>query len=184
MPKELLCPKGEQTRDLRQGDIHPIALYIDSSERLAGTMKVREYLWSEGEFEEGEWAQGEAWRSEEGVGVFVILEKNFLGLVPEAEPTNIARGESRAFRVAKLLPDGKLVLSLRALAHEAMDGDAEKILSYLQENPGSTLGDKSSPASIEAAVGISKKAFKRAAGKLFRQGAVKIEDDGTLRIKK
>ena len=40
MPKELLVPLGEETRELRVGDRHPFALIVDETGRLAATMKI------------------------------------------------------------------------------------------------------------------------------------------------
>ena len=47
MPKELLVPLGEQTREMRLGDRHPVGVYVDDTGRLAGTMRIAEMLESE-----------------------------------------------------------------------------------------------------------------------------------------
>jgi predicted RNA-binding protein (virulence factor B family) len=107
LPKELLVPFAEQTRDLRAGERHPIGLYVDGSGRLAGTMRVAEMLDRDrGEFTRDEWVKGEAWRHDPGIGLFVIVERAHVGLVPASEPHALARGEGAAFRVTSVLPDG------------------------------------------------------------------------------
>lgn len=55
--------------------------------------------------------RGVAQRAE--IGLFVILERSYVGLVPASEPHPLHRGETAKFRVANTLADGKLVLSLR-----------------------------------------------------------------------
>jgi predicted RNA-binding protein (virulence factor B family) len=88
-------------------------------------MRIRELLHESGDFERDEWVQGEAWREEPGVGVFVILERRFLGLLPECEPHALRRGQAASFRVAHIWPDGRLELSLRGLAHDELAHDAD-----------------------------------------------------------
>jgi predicted RNA-binding protein (virulence factor B family) len=83
--------------------------------------------------------------------------------------------------VAAVLPDGKVELSLRVVAHEAIAGDADHILSVLRGKDAPQLGDHSSPEEIRAAFGLSKKAWKRAAGRLLRTGAARVDSNGVLR---
>jgi uncharacterized protein len=177
-PKELLVPFAEQTRDLSVGERHPIGLYIDSSGRLAGTMRISEMLRGQGRFVEDEWVVGEAWRKEPGIGTFVIVERRFVGLLPEGTPHALTRGERARFRVANVLNDGKIELSLRGHAHEELEGDAERIRAALARPGGPRVGDRSSPEAILAAFGLSKKAFKRAAGRLLKQGLIAVDADG------
>ncbi len=103
-----------------------------------------------------------------------------MGLLPEAEPQELARGEAGRFRVASVLPDGKITLSLRGHAHEEVEGDAQRILARLTRPGAPRVGDRSSPEEVRAAFGLSKKAFKRAAGRLLKQGAVSMDREGFL----
>ncbi len=178
--KELLVPFAEQTREVRRGDRHPIALYLDDTGRLAGTMRVSERLRARGEFDLDEWVWGEAWRKEPGIGVFIIVQKRFVGLVPESEPNALGRGDAARFRVTSVLPDGKFELSMRGLAHEEVDGDARRILEVLARPGAPDVGDGSSPDELRRVFGLSKKSFKRAAGRLLRERAARIDDRGFL----
>jgi len=180
LPKELFVPFGEQTRDLAPGDRHPFGLILDDSGRLAGTMRVRELLRETDEMTRGEWVAGEAWRNEPELGLFVILEKRFLGLVPASEPHRLTRGQAASFRVTNVSEDRKIELSLRKLVHEELDADADMILAKLSRPNAPILGDDSDPERIRAVFGISKKAFKRAVGRLLKQGAVQINDHGIV----
>ena len=177
--KELLVPFKEQTRDLVVGERHPIGLYLDESGRLAGTMKISELLKDTGAFAADEWVEGEAWRREPGLGIFVILERAFVGLLPESEPSTLARGDAARFRVSNVLPDGKIELSLRRHAHEEVDDDARKILAAMQREGAVAVSDHASPEDIRARFGLSKKAFKRATGRLFASGAIARDASGS-----
>lgn len=186
LARDLLVPFAQQTTDLAVGDRHPIGLYIDDTGRLAGTMRVSEMLrgerleWQRMGWQLDEWVQGEAWRNDPEIGLFVIVERTFVGLVPASEPHTLARGEASRFRVSNVLPDGKIELSLRGHAHEELARDANHILLTLKRSGAPRIGDKSSPEEIRAAFGLSKKAFKRAAGRLLKERSVTIDDDGFM----
>jgi predicted RNA-binding protein (virulence factor B family) len=180
LPKELLVPHREQTRELQRGDWHPIGLFVDDTGRLAGTMRIREMLRARRTCRLDEWIEGEAWRDEPELGLFVILERSFLGLVPRTEPHGLSRGERARFRVTTLHPDGKLELSLRGFAHEELERDAQNILAVLARPGARRFGDRSSPAEIRGAFGLSKKAFKRAVGRLLKTGRATLDREGFL----
>ncbi len=179
LDKELLVPFAEETNELRPGDRQPIGLYVDNTGRLAGTMRVSEILGpARRTVRLDEWVEGEAWRNDPAVGLFVIVERSVVGLVPASEPHRLSRGEAARFRVTHVHPDGRIELSLRGLAHEEISGDAERVLAALQRPDAPKLGDKSTPEVIRDAVGLSKKAFKRAVGRLLKDGLVEIDDAG------
>lgn len=182
LPKDLLVPRGEQTQELQVGARHPIGLYLDDRGRLTGTMRVSEMLSTTGkDFEQDEWVDGEAWRKDPSIGVFVIVERAFVGLVPAHEPQSLARGDAARFRVTNVLPDGKMELSLRAPAHEQLEDDARHVLDVLQRPFAPTVGDASSPELVREVFGLSKKAFKRAVGRLLKLGAVEVTASGAVR---
>ena len=78
--------------------------------------------------------------------------------------------------------DGRLNGSLRDTKELEIERDAEKILTFMQKNGGElVLNDKSSPEKIFAVFKLSKAAFKRAVGHLFRQQRIqKVGDNFKL----
>jgi predicted RNA-binding protein (virulence factor B family) len=185
LAKELLVPFAEQTTEMRVGTRYAVGLYIDSSGRLAGTMRVSEMLdRDKAEWQLDEWVEGEAWRNDPAIGLFVIVERSYVGLVPATEPHNLVRGQAARFRVSNILPDGRIELSLRGLAHEELANDAARILEKLRGPSAPRIGDKSSPDEIRVAFGLSKKAFKRAVGRLLKEGAVTMDASGLLALRR
>ncbi len=179
--KELLVPFAQQSKELFVGERQPIGLYLDKSGRLAGTMFIGEMLDVEPKrYERDAWVVGEAWRNDPDIGLFAIVERSCVGLVPASEPHGLRRGDSARFRVANLLPDGKLVLSLRQHAHEEIAGDAAKILAILAASGAPRVSERSSPEAVRALFGLSKKAFKRAVGRLLAERSVAIDAQGIL----
>jgi len=173
-------PFAEQTRDVHVGERHPVGLYLDDRGRLAGTMRVSEFLRDEGDYDLDEWVEGEAWRNDPDIGLFVILERREVGLVPAYEPHGLSRGEAARFRVANILPDGKIELSLRGHAHEEIENDAARVLAVLERPGAPKVGDRSSPEEIRSLFQLSKKAFKRAVGHLLKERVVAIDRQGFL----
>ena len=179
LAKELLVPFPEQTARMMPGERHPIGLRIDDAGRPFGTMRIREMLRT-ARFERDELVEGEAWREEPGIGVFCILERRYLALLPADEPHALRRGEQTTFRVRDVREDGKVVVSLRGRVHEELANDAQHVLEVLSRS-GARVGDRSSPARIGELFGLSRKAFKRAVGRLLREEAVFIDHDGFVR---
>jgi predicted RNA-binding protein (virulence factor B family) len=181
LAKELLVPFAEQTVEMRLGATYPIGLYVDKSGRLAGTMRVTEMLdRSKAAFRPDDWVEGEAWRDDPDIGLFVILDRAFVGLVPASEPHRLSRGEAARFRVTNVLPDGKIELSLRGHAYEELETDAQRILGVLARAGAPRIGEGSSPEDVRAVFGLSKKAFKRAVGRLLKLRAIALDSDGFL----
>ncbi|MBA3503267.1 MAG: S1-like domain-containing RNA-binding protein [Myxococcota bacterium] len=185
LAKELLVPYAEQSKELYVGEHQPIGLYLDKSRRLAGTMMVGDLLGlPPRRVARDEWIPGEAWRNDPEFGLFVILEKSFVGLVPASEPHRLQRGERAEFRVAHVQPDGKVVLSLRKHAHEELAADAEKIFRALSRPDAPRVGDRSDPELVRELFGLSKKAFKRAVGSLLKARRVTIDDSGCVVVRR
>ena len=184
--KELLVPFAEQAKELLVGERQPIGLYVDNTGRLAGTMFVGSLIERPppGGLALDEWVEGEAWRNDPAIGLFAILERSYVGLVPASEPHRLQRGEVARFRIANILPDGKLVLSLRQHAHHELAADAEHVLAVLGRPGAPRVGDRSDPDELRALFGLSKKAFKRAVGRLLKDRAVTISDQGFVVVTK
>ena len=73
--------------------------------------------------------------------------------------------------------DGKLDLSIREKAYLQMDQDAQTVLKVIDEFDGVLpFNDKASPEVIERELKLSKNAFKRAVGRLLKEGKIEITE--------
>lgn len=80
--------------------------------------------------------------------------------------------------------DGKLELSIRNKIPEQMDQDAKLVWERLEEYGGKLpFTDKADPEVIKREFGLSKNAFKRAVGRLLKEGKIEINDKN-IAIKK
>lgn len=183
LPKELLVPKREQPVRMRLGNRYPIALQRDRQGRLLGTGNVAELLHQEpAPFRIDEWVSGEAWRNDPNIGLFVILARKWVGLLPKTEPHRQNRGQESEYRINQIQPDGKLELSLRGSGADELSGDVELVYDTLATRRGLHVGDDTDPEQVRDAFGISKKAFKRALGVLFKAGRIEFDANGFARV--
>ncbi len=115
------------------------------------------------------------------VGSFLVTEEGILGFVHESERTREPRlGEKVTGRIIDVKPDGSVNISLLERGYEKINDDAEKIYAYLASRNGAMpYWDKSFPEEIKKRFNMSKGAFKRALGKLMKDGKVYQEDGWT-----
>lgn len=178
LEKDLLLPFREQVRKVRPGEECLVALYLDKSKRLCATMKVYHYLRTDSPYEKDQKVTGTLYEISDNFGAFVAVDNCYSALIPKKEPLGNARvGDTVEARVTEVLKDGKLSLSLREKAYIQMNEDAQKLLKLLEEQGGELpVGDKSSPEKIKELTGMSKNEFKRAAGNLYKQRLVQVEE--------
>ncbi len=178
LEKDLLLPFREQVRKVRPGEECLVALYLDKSKRLCATMKVYHYLRTDSPYEKDQKVTGTLYEISDNFGAFVAVDNCYSALIPKKEPLGNARvGDTVEARVTEVLKDGKLSLSLREKAYIQMNEDAQKLLKLLEEQDGELpVGDKSSPEKIKELTGMSKNEFKRAAGNLYKQRLVQVEE--------
>jgi len=180
LEKDLFLPFREQLGTVVKGNSYLIALYIDVSNRLCATMNIYNMLSYDSPYKENERVHGTIYSISKELGAFVAVENKYQGLIPNKELYgNYAEGDKIEVRIKKVRQDGKLELSLRQEAYNEIDGDAQKIVDRLKLSGGKLLiNDSSSPDQIKLELNMSKAAFKRAVGRLLKEGAIKITDTG------
>ncbi len=180
LEKDLLLPFKEQTRAVKEGEECLVALYIDKSGRLCTTMKVYPYLRLDSPYQKDDRVAGRVYEVTERYGVYVAVDDCYSALIPKAEPVSgLLAGDRIEARVAQVLEDGKLTLSLREKAYIQMNSDALRIMEMIKAQGGKLpFNDKADPALIRNATGMSKNEFKRAVGNLYKQRLIVIESDG------
>jgi predicted RNA-binding protein (virulence factor B family) len=178
--KDLLLPYKEQTTKVKEGDQVLITLYSDKSHRLCATMKVYELLSTDSSYKKDDMVSGIVYDFIETFGVFVAVDHKYSAMIPKNELfPSIKIGDTIQARVINVREDGKLNLSLREKSHLQMDVDSEMILNKLKSTNGALpYNDDSDPEAIKKEFAISKNAFKRAIGKLYKAGAITITEQG------
>jgi predicted RNA-binding protein (virulence factor B family) len=186
LEKDLLLPFREQTAKVRKGDEVLVSLYIDKSDRLCATMKVYDMLRQDSPYQKDDRVKGIIYDTSDNFGVFVAVDDCFSALIPKREAFGSLRvGERIQARVIRVREDGKLDLAVREKSFMQMDADAGMIWERLKENGGKLpFTDKAEPERIKAEFGLSKNAFKRAVGRLLKEGKIEIREESIEICKK
>lgn len=182
LEKDLFLPFKEQTVKVNLGEECLVALYIDKSQRLCATMKVYEYLRCDSPYRKDDQVEGIIYEASDNFGMFVAVDDKFSALIPKRElPGNLKVGMRVHARVTEVKPDGKLNLSVREKAFVQMDKDALMVLKKLEACGGRLpFNDKADPELIKKEFGLSKNAFKRAVGHLYKERKIEIREDGIV----
>jgi len=183
LEKDVLLPFKEQTRKVRAGEDVLCAMYIDKSSRLCVTMNVYKYLLNKSPYSKDDKVIGTVYELSDNFGAFVAVDDIYSGLIPKKELYgNIEIGNRINARVMSVKEDGRLNLSIREKAYLQMDSDAEKLLDMLEKGGGKIpFNDKASPEVIREKTNMSKNEFKRAVGRLLKEGKIEIMPNSIVR---
>lgn len=176
LAKDVLLPFLETMGEVHEGQYYLVRLYLDKTNRLALTMKIKDYLEKSAPYKKDDLVEGTIYSIHKDHGIFIAVDEKYDSLVPKEEARGIYQvGETVAAKVRSVNADGRLVLSFDNQAHFQIDEDAERLLDLLEDNEGILkIGDKSKPEEIKKLTGMSKSDFKRAAGKLYKEREIKI----------
>ncbi len=182
LEKELLVPFKEQRQKMEAGRWYIVFLDIDiKSDRLYATNKIEQRL--QNEFltvKEGDEVDLLVLQKTD-LGFSVIVNNGHKGLIFKNEifkELNI--GDKFKGYVKNIREDNKIDISLQEIGYKNYgDTNTELVYRTLKENEGFlAYTDKSSPDEIYSKFGISKKAFKKSIGALYKERKISISPEG------
>lgn len=179
LEKHLFVPFGEQRHRMELGMWYVVYLDIDEkTDRLYGTNRIERHLDKEAiTVSKGEEVDLLIF-IETDLGFTVIINEKYKGLVFQNQIfKEINPGDTMKGYIKEVRKDGKIDVALQPIGFVNSNlKNTELIYQALVDNEGKiALTDKSSPEEINARFGISKKAFKRAIGDLYKQRKITIE---------
>lgn len=185
LEKDLFLPFKQQTAKVSKGDKCLVTLYIDKSERLCATMRVYDKLRKDSPYKKDDMVSGIVYDTSDEFGVFVAVDNQFSALIPKKEVFGSLKvGQTVTARVTAVKADGKLDLSVKDKIPMQMDKDAEIILKRMEKMGGKLpFTDKADSEIIKTEFNMSKNAFKRAVGRLLKEGKIQITSDSIRIIK-
>lgn len=184
--KDLLVPYAEQTEEMRIGNSYLVFMFIDEeTDRLVGSCKENEFVFfDEIDVNEGDEVDLLPYRKTD-LGVHAIVNNLYKGLIFHSDIyKEFDLGEKIKGFVKEIREDGKIDLLLEPLGYrQSIDPTSEIILTKLVEANGQLFfTDKSTPEVIKQEFGLSKKAFKRGIGNLYKQKKIVILKE-SIRLK-
>lgn len=187
MDKDLLVPFREQAQRMDAGKSYVVFVYLDEeTDRLVGSTKLSRFIIREDiDVQEGDIVDLLIY-SETDLGFNAIVNDLYTGLIYKNEIYEAIRvGDKMQGFVKRLREDEKIDLSLQKSGYELVDDVKWRILKLIKEEKGFlALNDNSTPEEIKSKLQISKKAFKKAIGALYRERLVKLTDKGVELIDK
>jgi len=186
LEKDLFVPFKEQARPMEKSKRYLIYMYLDEKTgRLVGSSKLSQFLKNdELTVEEGEEVDLIVSHITE-LGINVIINGQYKGLMYTNEVYDDLRtGDRLKGYIKAIRPDNKIDVSLQKGGVESIEPNAEKILDELRASRGFLrLTDDSHPEDIKTVLRMSKKAFKKAVGTLYKQRLIEIKEDGIYLVK-
>ena len=184
LAKDLFLPFKEQLYKVQEGDAVLVTLYIDKSERHCASMHVYDALRNDSNYQKDDEVSGRVYEISENFGVFVAVDDMYSALLPKKEVFETYRINQPIYaRVAQVMEDGRLTLSVKKKIPEQMNEDADFIYRCLEQEGGFLpFHDKSAPEAIKNRFHMSKNAFKRGIGHLMKKGLITIANDGIRKV--
>jgi predicted RNA-binding protein (virulence factor B family) len=182
MEKDLMVPFKEQRQRMEEGRWYIVYLDIDEkTDRLYASNKIEKRLQNQTlTVTEGEEVEVLVYQRTD-LGFSVIVNHQHKGLIFENEIFRELRiGEKLKGYVKAIREENKIDISLQPIGYEQYnDVNTELIYRTLEKNDGYLpITDKSAPEEIYASFGMSKKAFKKAIGALYKNRQILIEERG------
>lgn len=185
LEKDLFLPYKEMTMKVKAWDEVLVTLYIDKSSRLCASMRgLYDLLSKESPYKKDDMVSGRVYEFSDNFGCFVAVDDKYSARIPRHEDTSFLRvGDVIDAKVTAVKEDGKLDLTLREKAYIQMDSDSEKIMELLDSYAGVLpFSEKASPEVIKRETGLSKNAFKRAVGHLYKERKIDLTDGKIRRV--
>lgn len=186
MDKDLLVPFREQAYRMEAGKSYVVFVYVDEmTDRLTASAKLKKFFVNEPDtIQEGDIVDLLIY-SETPLGFNAVINNLYSGLLYKNEIfENIRIGDKLKGYVKRIREDNKIDLSLQKSGFELVDDVKWRILNLLKQNNGFLpLNDNSSPEEIKSKLQISKKAFKKAVGALYKERLVKLTEKGVELVK-
>ena len=203
---EILLPQRYVTHDMHIGDEIEVFIYLDQDERpvattehpyakvgdivyikvdedsyrLMATAKVEKYLSTpDDSLTHGKPADILVWQKTD-LGFKCIVDNRYQGQIYENQIfQSLHSGDRLTGYIDHVRQDGKIDITLQPTGRQHTLDFAEVLLRYLYENEGHcNLGDKSPAELIYDRFQVSKKAYKKAIGDLYKRRLIVIDEDG------
>jgi hypothetical protein len=184
MEKELLVPFSEQPKRMREGQNYIVRVCLDDQGRCFASGRIDRWLEQEQiELQEGQSVDMLLWQFTD-LGAKMIVNHRYGALLyrdeirPDMQPGDTFKGFVKALR-----PDGKIDVTLHHVGKAGTEQAQATLLAALAKTGFLSLHDQSPADAIQRKLGMSKKAFKKAVGGLYKAGTIELTGDG-IRLKK
>ncbi len=179
--KDLFVPFKEQREKVKESEEHLVYMYLDEkTERLVGTTKTNKFInFDNVELDNNQEVDLLIYEKNQ-FGYAAIVDNEYKGMLFESDVfENLEIGKTIKGFVKNIREDNKIDVMLQKFGMEGIEEQAQSILNRLTENNNFLeLNDKSDPEAIKEKLNMSKKAFKKAIGTLYKKRLINITEKG------
>ena len=185
LERDLLVPISQQLTPMVEGQSYVVYLFLDPQQNVIGTTKLHNFLDERAK----NMAPGEEVDllivNESEMGFKAVINGTHLGLLYKDEVFRTLRpGDKTRGYIKTIRDDRKIDLSLQKQNQQTRDDLSNRILAFLEANGGSSdLTDYSPPEAIYKQYGVSKKNYKKALGKLYKERRIDLAKDRITLLK-
>lgn len=174
---DLYMPETQSHGQLDIGSTYVVRVIKDKLGKLVGTTKIERFLSEDGRELKTNQAVDLLIYGQSPLGYKAIVNGLYQGLLYKSDLiTNVQVGQSISGFIKHVREDGRIDLALQIQNQDTRKTLSEAILDDLEAHDGlSTLTDKSSPEDIFARFKVSKAAYKKAIGSLYKERKISIE---------
>lgn len=183
LEKDLFLPFRETAGRPEVGDEILVRMYLDKSGRLCASQRhLYDKLAKNPPYKVGDEVSARVYEFGHDFGTFVAIDDKYSAMIPKHEDKSMLRiGDVISVRITAIKEDGKCDVTMRQSAGIQMDVDSMKLLEIIESYAGVLpFTEKASPEVIYRETGLSKAAFKRAVGRLYKERKITL-DDGKIR---
>lgn len=181
MEKDLMVPQQEQSKKMAQMEYYLVYAYLDElTNRLVASSKINKFI-NNDEIELQLGDEVELMIFEHTfLGYNAIINNAHKGLIYHDEIfQTVTIGDRLIGYIKNIREDGGIDLSLQKPGIQHLVDTTDKVLVYLQKHKGFLkLNDDSTPDEIKNILAMSKKAFKKSIGILYKHRMIRLEKDG------
>lgn len=178
--KQLLVPFSEQKVKMNPGFVYLVYVYLDdTTKRIVGSSKIEKYLGNVvPHYKRGDAVKALVYQHTP-IGYKCIVDNLHYGMIYENELfQNLEIEETITAYVKNVREDGKIDLSVADKSRTRTRDLATEIMDQLRMAGGElAISDHSTPEDIKARFACSKKDFKKALGKLYKERKIQILPD-------
>ncbi|MFC4699207.1 S1 RNA-binding domain-containing protein [Glaciecola siphonariae] len=177
LPRDLFAPKQHIHSEVAMGVPAVVTLIHEPKQnRLYASAKIEQFLLDA----PSKWDMTQSVElliyAQSPLGYKVIIDNKYAGLLYKSDLFKTVHiGETHRGYISRIREDGKIDVSLQRHDKAQRQSLAEQILSDLDAHGGlSTLTDKSSADEIQLRFNVSKGAYKKAIGQLYKDKKIVI----------
>jgi len=180
LPKDLLVPFNEQHKPMELGKSYVVTLYLDDhSQRIVASSRLSRHLYEESQFFSPQQPVKLLICGRSDMGYKAVVNGTHLALLFKDDAFKpLKYGQKVDGYIKDIRQDNKINVSLQLPPIQQRAQLTEQIIDHLKNNNGcSTLTDKSAPDAIYHQFNVSKKAYKKAIGSLYKAKRITIGAD-------